>query len=311
MSSPGEIAHHVDDFIEMTVDIEDCPLAELLLTEISDVHNFTKNDDYLATLRKYIEQQLEDTSWLDDRSTSPLFEAGFSTFTQHKAHGGIVSLRKPAFHRLIEQTLRNRETDKKPVSIPIFIRFMVLDGSLPIRSNMAATVPSVIGGTMVAAVRGRNEKQDVDSPGEMLNIVDLPAINNNERSPCKRDNFAEESPIDPTQTTPRARTSFCGISVDVLPTHNDDAPHSYPGVGAEHNPRRPRTRLDFDDDRHGIGGGTPRTQQSNRIHTSNADLTYGTETYRDYMSTEVKYKDFCKTTIRTFDSSKQDSFIHR
>ena len=42
MSSPGEIAHHVDDFIEMTVDIEDCPLAELLLTEISDVHNFTK-----------------------------------------------------------------------------------------------------------------------------------------------------------------------------------------------------------------------------------------------------------------------------
>ena len=46
MSSPGEIIHHVDDFIEMTVDIEDCPLAELPLTEIFDVNNLTINDDY-------------------------------------------------------------------------------------------------------------------------------------------------------------------------------------------------------------------------------------------------------------------------
>ncbi len=161
MSSPGEIVHHVDDFVETTVDIEDCPLAELPLTEIFDVNNLTINDDYLATLRRYIEQQLEDTSWLDDRSTGPLFDARFSTFTR-KANGGIVSLRKPALQRLIEQTLLNRETDRNPVSIPIFIRFMVLDGSLPIRSNMAATVPSVVGGTITAE---RNEGHDVDSPG--------------------------------------------------------------------------------------------------------------------------------------------------
>ena len=160
MSPPGEIAHHVDDFVEMTVDIEDCPLAELPLIEIVDVNNLTIDDDYLLTLRRYIEQQLEDTSWLDDCSTSPLFEAGFSTFTC-KANGSIVSLRKPALQRLIEQTLRNRETDENPVSIPIFVRFMVLDGSIPIRSNMATAVPSVVGGTPVATrTRGGDGEQE-------------------------------------------------------------------------------------------------------------------------------------------------------
>ncbi len=173
----------------------------------------TINDDYLATLRRYIEQQLEDTLWLDDRSTGPLFDAGFSTFTR-KANGGIVSLRKPALQRLIEQTLRNRETDRNPVSIPIFIRFMVLDGSLPIRSNMAATIPSVlVGGTITAE---RNEGHDVDSPGEMSNIMDSPVLANEEIA---------EPTIDPAQLTPWARTSFRGIPIDVLPTtreHLDD-----------------------------------------------------------------------------------------
>ena len=194
----------------MTVDIEDCPLAELPLTEIFNVENMKINDDYLMTLRGYIEQQLEDTSWLDDRSTSPLFDAGFSTFTR-KANGDIVSLRKPAFQRLIEQTLRHRESNDNPVSIAIFVRFMVLDGTLPIRARATTTIPSVVGGTTAAARvnRRENDEQDIESVGEMSNIVDSPALS---------DEVVEESPLDPTQTTPRTRISFRGIPVNVLPT---------------------------------------------------------------------------------------------
>ena len=70
-----EESNHEDDFVILTVDIDDCPIAELPLTEIYDVTTSLLKDDYLDTLRKYITQQLEDTAWLEDQSVSPLFDA--------------------------------------------------------------------------------------------------------------------------------------------------------------------------------------------------------------------------------------------
>jgi len=75
-----EESNHEDDFVILTVDIDDCPIAELPLTEIYDVTTSLLKDDYLDTLRTYITQQLEDTTWLEDQSVSPLFDAGFATF---------------------------------------------------------------------------------------------------------------------------------------------------------------------------------------------------------------------------------------
>ena len=47
---------------------------------------------------------------------------------------------------------------------------------------------------------------------------------------------------------------------------------------------------------------------------SHAPITYGAESFEDYMrqfmSSEVRYKDFRKTIVQKFDSSRQDSFIH-
>ncbi len=47
---------------------------------------------------------------------------------------------------------------------------------------------------------------------------------------------------------------------------------------------------------------------------SHAPITYGAESFEDYMrqfmSSEVRNKDFRKTNVQKFDSSRQDSFIH-
>jgi Reverse transcriptase (RNA-dependent DNA polymerase)/GAG-pre-integrase domain len=313
-----ELAHHVDDFVEMTVDIDDCPLAELPLTEIYNVATLSLNDDYLTILRTYIEQQLDDTSWLDDQSLSPLFDAGFRTL-HRKVNGSIVSLRKASFQRLIEQTLRNRISADAPISIPILIRFMVRDGALPLR-GATATVPSEIGGTGTTPTGGTiddvgpaeedsDEQQPPTADGEVSQL-ESPTRGIDPRAPGILD-----SPSGGPSNPSRLRATFRGIPVDVLPVIRErleEASRSQTRAGSGDERRNPRERLDFDHE-----GDTPRTQytqRSNRTHTSHADLTYGAETFQDYMqqfmSTEVKYKDFRKTTIHKYDSSKQDSFIH-
>jgi hypothetical protein len=64
MSAPEE-SNYPDDFLCLTVDIDDCPKAEIPLTEIYNINNSTLKIEYLTTLR-------EDTSWFDDQSLSPL-----------------------------------------------------------------------------------------------------------------------------------------------------------------------------------------------------------------------------------------------
>ncbi|KAI2507337.1 hypothetical protein MHU86_7057 [Fragilaria crotonensis] len=99
--------YHPDDHVVMEVDIEDCLVADVPLTEIFDTANLVLIDDYLPVLKTYIVQQLEDTIWLDDRSTTPLCDAVFAIF-HRKTDGTVQSLRKPALQRLIKQAVRNR-----------------------------------------------------------------------------------------------------------------------------------------------------------------------------------------------------------
>ena len=125
-------------FIVVTVDVDACPLAEFPLYEIYDDATNKLKDDYMATLREYLIQQLEDTSWLNDESTSPFFAAGFSTFLR-KENGDVMSLRKPALERYIVQCIRDRVDNVSPLAIPVFIRFMMLDSQLPTRAGVAAS----------------------------------------------------------------------------------------------------------------------------------------------------------------------------
>ncbi|KAI2491256.1 Reverse transcriptase (RNA-dependent DNA polymerase) [Fragilaria crotonensis] len=59
---------------------------------------------------------------------------------------------------------------------------------------------------------------------------------------------------------------------------------------------------------------TPSLRTPTRSHPFNNEVSFGAETFQDYMSqfqvSEVKYKDFRKVTIPKFDASKNDSFVH-
>ena len=142
--TPGRL-YHPDDHIVMVVDIEDCPVADVQLTEIYDTENATLIDDYLAVLKRYIVQQIEDTIWLDDQSTTPLIDAGFAIF-HRKTDGAVQSLRRPALQRLIDQTIGNRPNVTDLVCVEILIRFQIPISKLPRQSHSPPTIPSVVGG---------------------------------------------------------------------------------------------------------------------------------------------------------------------
>jgi hypothetical protein len=56
MSAPQEL-NHPNDFVILTVDVADSPIAELRLSEIYDVETSTMNDDYLLVVQNYIALQ--------------------------------------------------------------------------------------------------------------------------------------------------------------------------------------------------------------------------------------------------------------
>ena len=123
MSSPEEYSHP-DDIVILTVDIENCPIVEIPLTELYNVTSEHLKDDYLVILRHYVTQQLEDTTWLEDQSVTPLFDAGFATY-HRRNNGDILFLRKPALLRLIKQSIRCREGPDEAISIAVLICFMI------------------------------------------------------------------------------------------------------------------------------------------------------------------------------------------
>lgn len=316
-----EESNHDDDFVILTVDIDDCPIAELPLTEIYDVTSSLLKDDYLDTLRAYITQQLEDTTWLEDQSVSPLFDAGFATF-HRRANGDTLSLRKPALLRLIRQTLRGRPNALEPVSIPILIRFMVPESGLPNRENRSTTVPSMVGGR-VESTSG-NESAVGLSETRSQGVTDAVAPQAHVTA-----NLQFGGPLVPLldDTTdvnveapppvPVAGTHFRGLPVQLSP--DDAQPYSDDRRASQRRHVRvhddsPEHRTLFQD----RNTGTPRTHTTNlsgRTATSATTIIrYGSESFEEYMqqfmSSEVRYKDFRKAAFQRFDSSRQDSFIH-
>ena len=334
--APGRF-YHPDDHVVLEVDIEDCPVADVPLTEIFDTLNSVLLNDYLTVLKTYIVQQLEDTIWLDDQSTTPLFDAGFATF-HRKTDGTVQSLRKPALQRLIEQAIRNRSDVANPVGVQILIRFQIPIAKLPRQSRSPPTVPSVVGG------QNDIESDHQESPASLSGTRSPSVLQNESISSARQDgmmapplrfagpplldNIAEDVQETPTvehyATTgthfrglpvdvpePAARTTRPRFDADVIrqPEETTRAASNLESI----EPHGPRGHLVFQTE----DAGTPRTQYthaSGRTMNSHAPITYGAESFEDYMrqfmSSEVRYKDFRKTNVQKFDSSRQDSFIH-
>ena len=144
MSAPREL-NHPDDFVVLTVDVADSPIAELRLSEIYDVETSTINDDYLLVLQNYVALQLKATFGLCDRFKLHLLDSRFIPLFC-RANGDIVSFRKPAMERLIRHTLQCRLDTCSPVSISIFIQFKTPGLKIPRRLHESPRIPPKIGG---------------------------------------------------------------------------------------------------------------------------------------------------------------------
>jgi hypothetical protein len=276
----------------MVVDIVDCPVADVPLTEIYHTVNSVLINDYLYVLKTYIVQQIEDTIWLDNQSTTPLFDAGLATFYR-KADGTVQSLRKPALQCLIHQTIRNRRNVSAPVRVEILIRFQIPISKLPRQIYSPPTVQSVVGGRnddesdrRESQARGSgiqsSAPQDNSGPGTNQGRpdTDLQYV-----GPPLLDNTTEPSAV-PAERTSTAGSNFRGLPVNVpeaalrptRPHFDDDGVQPPEEMGRTAyreatEPLGPQARLAF----HANDSGTPRTQNTHvfgRSANSHAPITY-------------------------------------
>lgn len=144
MSAPWEL-NHPDDFIILTVDVADSPIAELRLSEIYDEGTSTMNDDYLVVLQDYVALQVKTTVGLCDRSKISLLSSRF-ILLHCRTNGDVISLRKPAMERLIRQTLQSRLNNHNPACVSIMIQFKALGFRIPRRLHESPHIPPKICG---------------------------------------------------------------------------------------------------------------------------------------------------------------------
>ena len=121
--------YHPDNYVVLTVDIEDCPIVEFPLSTLFDVATSTVVDNYLQLLHDYVEEIVEDTPSLDKLSKLHLLCTQLGVFYRTD-DGTIVSMRQPALQRRITQTLRRHCGSDQPIIFPIFIRFLCPDINL-------------------------------------------------------------------------------------------------------------------------------------------------------------------------------------
>jgi hypothetical protein len=129
MSASTEF-YHSDNYVAITIDIEDCPVVEFPLTELFDFATSTIVDNYLEVLQEYVTQILEDTTWLDKQSKLCLLRARFCIY-QRKNDGTLYTLRQSAMQRLITQTLRCGNGIHRPIEVPLFVRLRSPEINVP------------------------------------------------------------------------------------------------------------------------------------------------------------------------------------
>ena len=121
MSGAGEIRYD-DDCLVITIDIVDCPMAEIPLTDVFDVPTMTLCKTNHNKIHKSVLQQLQDTTWLSEDLLPSLVDPGFGRY-HARDRNFIISLRKPALQRLIKQRLQGHSQPWDLVHVPILIRF--------------------------------------------------------------------------------------------------------------------------------------------------------------------------------------------
>ena len=96
-----------NDCLVITIDIVDCPMAEIPLTEVFDVLTMSLLDNYHEVIRNSVLQQLQDTTWLSEDLLPSLIDPGFGMY-HARDRNSIISLQKPALQLLIIERLKDR-----------------------------------------------------------------------------------------------------------------------------------------------------------------------------------------------------------
>ncbi|KAI2502405.1 hypothetical protein MHU86_12062 [Fragilaria crotonensis] len=219
MSDAGEIRHD-DDCLVISVDIADCPMAEIPLTEVFDISTMTLLENYHVAIRESVLHQLEDTTWLSEDLVPLLTDSGFSMY-HARDRNSIISLRKPALQRLIIQRLKDRPRPSDVVYVPILIRFMMPGVDIPRPPGSSATSNSV------HESRSRRSHAGPPSVIDTSVQVEVPAAteaSRNEAIPAPPNVNVDVTP-DPAVA---AAQTFRGQPVDTRPTGG----HGPPAVAA-------------------------------------------------------------------------------
>ncbi len=129
MTDAEEIQYD-NDCLVISIDIVDCPMGEIPLTEVFDVPTKTLVDNYHDGIRDSVRQQLEHTTWLSADLLTTLTDPGFGMY-HARDRNSVIMLRKPALQRLIIQRLMDRSRPSDIVHIPVLIRFLLPDVDIP------------------------------------------------------------------------------------------------------------------------------------------------------------------------------------
>ena len=200
------------------------------------------------------------------------------------------------------------------VHAQVLIRFLVAPNMLPSPPPASTHAGSRRSGSQSGrSSRHSRVPSEINAPApetqigvEDANTDELPATN-----------IPGPAPAPALEPTARTGNTFRGLPVDVENTtgygmpqgryHTPQDPFNGPGA-----PREPTARPLFNSATTNRTNALTRTPTRN--HPFSAEVTFGAESFEEYMSqfmyAEVKFKDFRKATIPKFDSAKQDSFVH-
>jgi hypothetical protein len=113
----AEEVQYDNDCLVISIDIVDCPMAEIPLTEVFDVPTKSLVDNYHDVIRDSVRQQLEHTTWLSADLLPTLTDPGFGMY-HARDRNSVIMLRKPALQRLINQRLKDRSRPSRNLLAP-------------------------------------------------------------------------------------------------------------------------------------------------------------------------------------------------
>jgi hypothetical protein len=130
----AEEVQYDHDCLVMTINIVDCPMAEIPLTEVFDVPTMLLLDNYHDLIRDSVRQQLEDTTWLSEDLQPAPMDPGSGMY-HARSRNSVISLQKSSLQRLIIQQLKDRSRPLDVVHVPVLIwKLICEDGdSCPLR----------------------------------------------------------------------------------------------------------------------------------------------------------------------------------